>query len=91
MHHLRKRIGAELDRLIAQESAQVLYVFEPEHLKGRIVDELQNHPQLTIHPVAYGNFQHETPLELLERVDTYAQERTVDRDVDFDKDLQRYS
>lgn len=91
IHELRKRIGEELDRLVKQESARVLYVFEPEHLKGRIIEELQQHPDLTIHSVAYGNFQHETPLQLLERIDAYSQAHTVDTDVDFEQDLKRYS
>ncbi|HMA78809.1 MAG TPA: hypothetical protein VKP88_06830 [Candidatus Paceibacterota bacterium] len=88
---LRKNIATELDQLIARESTGVLYVFEPEHLKGRIVDKLQEHPQLTVHVVDYGNYHDEPLMELLERIAQFIKKNSIQTDVDFDKDLQRYS
>lgn len=91
VHKLRKQIATELDTLVQKESAQVLYVFEPEHLKGRIVEELQKHGHLHIHTVAYGNFVDESPLQLLERINTFINSGTVSTSVDFDEDLKRHS
>lgn len=88
---LRKTIAKELDQLIKKESAKVLYIFEPEHLKGRIEEVLQSHPQLKIITVAYGNFVQESPKELLHRIQQQLKEHTPNQAVDFEKDLERYS
>lgn len=88
---LQKNIAHELDQLVKQEQAKVLYVFEPEYLKGRIEGQLQEHDDLKIHTVQYGNFTNDTPRELVDRIIQYIEEQKIDLDDhDYEKDFQKY-
>lgn len=88
---LRRKIAHELDQLIKKENARVLYIFEPEHLKGRIAAELQEHKRLSVHTVAYGNYMHETPRKLIDHITEYIQEHKIDLDDNnYEQDLQKY-
>ena len=91
LKQLRRRIAHELDHLIKTEDARVLYVFEPEHLKSRIIDELQTHNNLSVHTVRYGNYVQATPLELVTFIDEYIKAHKVDLDDhDYDKDFKKF-
>ncbi len=85
-------IGTELTTLIARLEPTILYIFEPEHYKGRIEGQLGNHPELHVHTVRYGNYVSE-PLEtLLRYIHEYAENQTPDPDeVDFEHDLKTSS
>lgn len=88
---LRKKIAHELDQLIKQDAARVLYIFEPEHLKGRIEEELQKHDDLSVHTVQYGNYVHETPRQLIDHITAYIEAHKIDLDDhDFEKDFKKY-
>lgn len=86
-----RTVAAELDSLIGQESARVLYVFEPEHLKGRIIAELQKHPHVSVHTVRYGNYVHEDPLQLLKYIQEQIDEFTIDTDShEYERDFKKF-
>lgn len=90
-HILCRRIANELDQLIKTEAARVLYVFEPEHLKGRIEQELQKHKNLAIHTVRYGNYVQETPRQLIDYITEYIEEHKIDLDDhDYEQDFKKF-
>lgn len=86
-----KSISAELDKLIKQESPRALYVFEPEYVKGRIVDFLQKHPELVIHTVRHGNYVKEHPETLLKYITDFLENKKVENNQpeDFARDLRK--
>lgn len=92
-HKLDTVISDELDALMAAESPSLLYVFEPEHYKGLIVEKLKHFPELAIHTVRCGNFVGEHPEQLIAYIDEYINEHTAttNPDADYKHDLQRYS
>jgi hypothetical protein len=50
-----KAIGGELTDLLKRHSPTVLFVIEPEHLKGHIAERLVNPTHIPVKVVAYGN------------------------------------
>lgn len=93
LRRFEKAISAELDELIRQEQPQVLYIFEPEYVKGKIVEHMQKHPQLVIHNVRHGNYVQEHPETLLEHIHEFIEEHKIhtNRPEDFDRDLKESS
>lgn len=88
---LRKKIAHELDELIKKDRPQVLYIFEPEHHKGRVEEELQQHHKLPIHNVRYGNYISESPHTLVKYITEYIEEHKIDLDdTDYEKDLKKF-
>lgn len=88
---LRKQIAHELDQLVKPKDVRVLYIFEPEHLKGRIEAELQQHDDLSVHTVKYGNYIHESPRTLIDYITEYIEEHKIDLDDhDYEKDFKKY-
>ena len=88
---LRKKIANELDQLVKKENATVLYIFEPEHLKGRIEEHLQAHPDLAVHNVRYGNYVQESPRQLIDYITEYIEEHQIDLDDhDYEKDFKKF-
>lgn len=89
---LQKQIANELDQLIKKTDARVLYIFEPEHLKGRIEAQLQQHNNLSVHTVRYGNYVHEAPHALIGYITEYIDEHKIDLDDhNYEKDFKKYS
>ncbi len=85
---LDKMIATELSTIMHKESPHVLYVFEPEHFKGRITKLLDHHVDATIHTVKYGNYVQESLGTILEHINQFIAEHIVDtKHVDFEHDL----
>lgn len=64
-------IAVELNDAIATLRPDVLYFFQPDHLKGYLTDAIINPTHIPMHTPEYGNFVDETPLELLARIQRY--------------------
>ncbi len=64
-------ISEELNEAIKDLQPDVLYFFQPEHLKGYLENAIKNPQHIPTHAVAYGNFVDETPHALLERIKDY--------------------
>ena len=88
-----KEAAKELDTLIKSEDAELLYVFEPEHLKGRIVEHLEKHPKLVVHTVRHGNYVNEEPLQLVEYIHDYIEANKSEKsdEEDYERDLEQSS
>ena len=88
---LRRKIGHELDQLIKKEPVSALYIFEPEHLKGRVEKEIMQHHGLTVHNVRYGNFIHAQPKELIDMIVGFVEQHTVDLNTHhYQKDFAKF-
>ena len=82
------KIADELTEAIKAEDPMVVYMFEPEHLKGRVREELQEFPKLTIHVVRYGNYVDASPDTLLQYIADFhaaAKPDTSPQDFKFDQ------
>jgi len=63
-----KAIGDELNNVIAELNPEVIFLFEPEHMKGLIADHLVNSTHIPLETLDYGNFVHEAPHEIKDRM-----------------------
>jgi len=88
---LRRNLGHELNQRIKKDGIDVLYIFEPEHLKGRVGAELSPHPSLAVHQVRYGNYV-QTPLkELIDYITAYIDEHRIDLDThEYRRDFAKF-
>ena len=66
-----KAVAEELNEAIAAESPEVIYFFQPEHLKGYLESVIKNPSGIEMHVAKLGNYVHATPLELIEYVRQY--------------------
>ena len=80
-----KTIADELNAVIKHEEPRLLYLFEPEHLKGRLEAELQDFPHLLVHKVRYGNHVDDHPKQLLEHIQAYIEANEPDTESDLFK------
>lgn len=89
---LDRQLAKELDTLIESQKSTLLYIFEPEHLKGRVERELQQHPHLSIHTVRYGNYVNESPEKIVSYINDYIEPYKVkDDEESFKKDRRESS
>lgn len=63
-----KAISEELNSVIASHKPEVIFLFEPEHLKGLVAEHLVNPTHIPVRTLDYGNFVHESPHEIQDRV-----------------------
>jgi len=63
-----KAIGGELSDLLKTHSPEVVFVIEPEHLKGHITEHLMNPTHIPVEVVAYGNHVEAEPAEILDMI-----------------------
>ena len=71
-----KEISEELNEVIVAEKPDIIYMFQPEHLKGYLEDSIKKPHTTEVHLVKLGNFMHATPLELIEYVRQYHDDTT---------------
>lgn len=64
-----KAISTELSETIKEIQPEKIYIFEPEHLKGKLVEKLENPDHIPVVTVAYGNFVDSTIEEVLSHLD----------------------
>ena len=79
-HNLKRYITAmaqELSEVLKRGSYERVLVFEPEHLKGKVVEHINNPTHIPVAVVAYGNFVEQPFDVLVERLNNYG-EQTVD-------------
>lgn len=60
-----KAISGELSELLKEHNPSVVFVLEPEHLKGHIEQRLVNPTHIPVEVVAYGNHVESEPSEIL--------------------------
>lgn len=74
-----KAAAAKLNELISKEEPQLLYVFEPAHLRGRLMREVGRSIESTtsVHTVKLGNYVREHPKTLLRYVQDYIEAAKV--------------
>lgn len=63
-------IGEELNSVVTKEKPELILLFEPEHLKGLVIERLHNPNHIPVHVVDYGNFVHEPPHTIKNRIIT---------------------
>jgi len=63
-----KAISEELSAVVAAEKPEVIFVFEPEHMKNFIAENLVNPNHIPVQTLDYGNFLHESTAELQARL-----------------------
>jgi hypothetical protein len=63
-----KAIGGELSDLLKEHKPEVVFVIEPEHLKGHITERLVNPTHIPVEVVAYGNHVESEPNEILDLI-----------------------
>lgn len=63
-----KAIVNELSHLLKEHTPEVVFVVEPEHLKGHIAERLINPEHVPIEAIAYGNYVESKPSEILELI-----------------------
>lgn len=86
-----KSIAAELQAVIKQEKPNVIFLFEPEHLKGRILHAMENNIKVPVHTVRHGNYVHEHGEKLMQYLAKYTEEAKVDLDAhDYETDLKKF-
>ena len=66
-----RSISEELNGAIKAVQPTVIYFFQPQHLKGYLENEIKNPTHIPTHVVQFGNYVHETPLEILEHIAAY--------------------
>ena len=66
-----RSIAEELNEAIKEVRPSVIYFFQPQHLKGYLEDEVKNPQHIPTHIVQFGNFVHESPLDILKHVMAY--------------------
>jgi hypothetical protein len=66
-----KAIGEELNEVIKTEKPEVIFLFEPEHLKGLVEEYLVNSTHIPVQTIEHGNFVHEAPHEIMARMEKY--------------------
>lgn len=72
-HNLQQYIKAiteELSDVVAKQSPEVVFVIEPEHLKGLIKANIVTGTNLVVEEVAYGNYVEKEADEILDLVRT---------------------
>ena len=57
-----KAIAEELSAAVKEQQPEKIYIFEPEHLKGKIEEKLDNPNKIPVQVVSYGNYV-DSPLE----------------------------
>jgi len=70
-HNIKRYIKAiteELNNVIASEKPEVIFLFEPEHLKGLVAEHIVNPTHIQVQTIDYGNFVHEAPDEIKDRI-----------------------
>lgn len=68
----------ELFMVIATEKPEVIFLFEPEHLKGLIIENLKNPTHIPIETIDYGNFVHESMDDIKKRIINTLETKSVD-------------
>lgn len=61
-------IGEELSGVVSNEQPELILLFEPEYLKGLVSERLRNPNHIPVHVLDYGNFVHESPHEIKDRI-----------------------
>ncbi|MCA9357208.1 hypothetical protein H6784_01465 [Candidatus Nomurabacteria bacterium] len=64
-----KAISVELSETVKELQPEKIYIFEPEYLKGKLVEKLENPNHIPVVVVAYGNFVDSTIEEVLSHLD----------------------
>lgn len=80
-HNIKRYIKAiteELHQLVTEQKPQAILIFEPEHLKGLIVEHLPNSNHIPIAVVDYGNFVQKTTEEIETRIEAWFHEDDED-------------
>jgi len=72
-----KAISGELSDLLKQHSPSVVFLIEPEHLKGHVEERLVNPTHIPVEVIAYGNQVEASPSEIHELL-TKANTKTLD-------------
>lgn len=63
-----KSISEELSEIVTAEKPEVIFVFEPEHMKNLIAEHLVNPTHIPVVAAEYGNFVHESTQEIKDRL-----------------------
>lgn len=63
-----KAVSEELNHIVAKEKPEAIFIFEPEHLKGLIVEHLDNPTHIPVQALDYGNFVHEAAPKIKDRI-----------------------
>lgn len=71
LKHFVSAIAEELNVTITAIQPDIIYFFQPGHLKGYLEDAIVNPNHIPTRVVDYGNFVMETPIELLTRIKAY--------------------
>ena len=66
-----KAVANELNEAIRVIEPTVVYIFQPAHFKGYLEPVIKNPSHIPIEVVKYGNYVHETPLQILEHIVAY--------------------
>lgn len=66
-----KAISDELNEAIREVEPTVVYIFQPAHLKGYLEPVIKNPKHVPIEVVKFGNYVHETPLQIVEHIAAY--------------------
>lgn len=65
----QKDIAKEIQDALQKSEADTLYVFCPEHLKNEVLEALPAAVSKKVQDVITGNFVHEHPFKLIERIE----------------------
>lgn len=63
-----KAISGELSDLLKAHEVEVVFVLEPEHLKGHIQERLVNPEHIPVEVVAHGNYVESEPANILDLI-----------------------
>lgn len=73
-HNLKQfiaSIASEINAALKEYAPDQIYIFEPEHFKGYLQDELANPTHVPVHHVRFGNYVHEEPLQVVRYIAAY--------------------
>jgi hypothetical protein len=65
-----KAIGGELSDLLKAHDPAVVFLIEPEHLKGHVAERLVNPTHIPVAVVTYGNHAEAEPNEILDLINS---------------------
>ena len=68
-----KSIVSEINSAIDDLKPDVIYLFQPAHFKGYLREQIKNNTS-PVHLVKFGNFVHQTPLEIVIHIANYLDE-----------------
>ncbi len=68
-----KSIVSEVNSAIEDLKPHVIYLFQPSHYKGYLKEHIKS-SNTPIHLVKFGNFVHQTPLEIIVHITDYLDE-----------------